>query len=313
MKRIMSDNLKFITLAIAMMSVSAVSAQDFGYPTEKAFYKAHWGEILTDLGSDFYVFDTRYVLYDFDHDGRAELYLWKSKGEEYLYAIQNDKAVRVSETARPIEDNFWLGAFYAHYMAPYELLIDEPIAPWQPMEQHIYDMFDIPHVWFGMHPKVEGKFNIKSAIEALACFDCQFLSDAMYYLAKGKYDAEEPVDEFVVDLTNGYARFKAKDETMNMVEFCYWNKADGKKLLAMHYHTSETFSDGDVTWFEQILFMEYNPKTQEMTPVVAPIKGLDLQEEFNMELPRRGKDIRLIGVEESWLKWTGEGFEAPTP
>lgn len=302
--------LRTTAITLAMALALPLAAQDFGHPHDKAFYKAHWNEVEKDLGPDVYMGGAQYILFDFDKDGTAELYLWFSQQEEYLYTIKGDKVVRVSETARPVEDQFWLGSFYPHFMAPYELLLDQPVEQAMELEQHIYDMFDIPGIWFKLHPKVEEAFNIKSAIEALNCFDCYKLSDAMQALHTGNYNREE-VEEggFVVDAANGYAKYRYKSPTMNMVEFCYWNLTNGEKLLAMHYHLSDQREDGNTEWFEQTLFMKYDPTTKRLEPTVAPIKGYDFQQEYNFSLPRRGKNIELIGADNSELKWTGNGFE----
>lgn len=303
--------LQILAMALAMILAIPAAAQDFGHPKDKAFYKAHWNDIVEDLGPDAYLRDAQYVLFDFDKDGRAELYLRISRMEEYLYAIKGNKAVRVSETERPIEDQYWLGSFYAHFMAPYELLLDKPVDQEMVTEQHLYDMFDVPGIWFKLHPQVKGTFNIKTAIEALYCFDCHKLSDAMYALYTGRYDRNEvdKEDGFVVDIANGYAKYSYNTETMNMVEFCYWNLPNGEKLLAMHYHFSDTLGDGNTEWFEQTLFMKYDAKTKQLEPIVAPIKGFDFQEEYSFGLPRRGKNIKLYGAEDRELKWTGSGFE----
>lgn len=301
-------NLKTLALLLALLLALPLTAQDFGYPKDKAFYKSHWNEVLKDLGDNVYIDNAQYVLFDFDKDGQAELYLWFSRQEEYLYAIQGNKAVRVSETARPVEDQFWLGSFYPHFMAPYQYLLDKPVPEFHAAEQHIYDMFDVPRIWFGLRPKIEGKFGIKSAIDAICCFDCRYLSDALYALVSGEYDKDN-VSEYVVDAANGYAKFAYKEETIRMVELCYWNLANGEKLLAMHFHISCPAEDEEIEWFEQTLFMKYNPKTQYMEPVVAPIKGFDFQAEYNFSLPRRGKNITLIGADNHELKWTGNGFE----
>lgn len=300
--------LKTWVLMFALLLSLPIMAQDFGYPKDKAFYKAHWNEVVKDLGDDVLLDRAQYVLFDFDKDGRAELYLWFSKQEEYLYAIQGNRVVRVSETARTVEDQYWLGSFYPHFMAPHQYLLDQPVPAFQAAEQQIYDMYDIPVIWFGMKPKVEGTFNIKSAIDALNCFDCWHLTDALTALTTGEYE-KDFVSEYVVDTANGYAKFAYKDDHIRMVELCYWNLANGEKLLAMHFHFAYPAVDEEIEWFEHTLFMKYNPKTKCLEPVVAPIKGFDFQTEYNFSLPRKGKNITLVGADNHELKWTGRGFE----
>lgn len=304
----MMKTLKKMLLTAAVMLSLPAAAQDFGYPKDKAFYKAHWDEVVKDLELEESPDFAQYVLYDFDKDGKAELFLRLFGRDEYLYSIRNNKVVRVSETSRDVEDEFWLGSFYAHFTAPVRMLLDKPLAgDFEAGEQQFYDKYDIPRVWFEMRPKIEGAFSLKNVINALDCFDCEHLSDAFRVLETGKYSKDE-VEEYVMDVQNGYASVQLKTETMNSVELCYWNMAYGEKLLAMHYHFSEVF-DGKVDWFEQVLFMKYDPKTKYLTPIVAPIQGFDFRMECNFSLPRKGKNIRLIAAEDDELKWTGNGFK----
>ena len=301
---------KIIMAALAMMLSLPIAAQDFGYPKDKAFYKAHWNEIVKDLGGPDMLFNAQYVLFDFNKDNSAELYLWLSPKDEYLYSIKGGKVVRVSETARPVEDEFWLGQFYAHFMAPYEMLLDKSVNQDMAMEQHFYDFVDVPGIWFKLHPKVEGTFNIKSALKAINCFDCDVLGDALYALSTGVYDKSAVADgDYVVDVQNGYAMISYRGDRINMVESCYWNLPTGEKLLALHFHLSGNGADGNTEWLEQTLFMKYDPKTKVLNPVVAPIQGYDFQEEYNFSLPRKGKNITLIGADNRELKWTGNGFK----
>lgn len=301
-------NLRTLAILLALVLALPICAQDFGYPKEKAFFKAHWNEVLEDLGPDVYIGDAQYVLFDFDKDGSAELYLWFGQNAEYLYANKNNKAVRVSDSNAKEEYVYGLDAFYPHFMAPYELLLDKPVDQEMATEQQIYDRFDIPRIWFKLHPKVEGKFNIKTAMEALCCFDSEFVSPAMYALYTGQYSKDE-VKEFVVDAANGYAGLEYKTYYHNSVEFCYWNLSDGKKLLAMNYHIGGYEDDEGTDWFAQTLFMEYDPKTQMLKPVVAPIAGYDFKYEYTFQLPRKGKNILLFGADDNELVWTGSGFK----
>lgn len=300
-----------LAMMAAMTLALPLSAQDFGYPKEKAFYKAHWDEVVNDLYADKF-YSAQYILFDFDKDGSAELYLWFDKNDEYLYSIKDVHVVRVSETARPVEDQFWLGSFYPHFMAPYEMLIDAPIDKNYPTEQHLYAPEDIPSLWFKLDPVVTGTFNIKSVVSALYMFDCVKLSEALYALETGTYSKDE-VQEFVVDTANGYAKLKYRGTAENMVELCYWNMANGEKLVAMHYHmTDEQETESGLNYMEQTLFMKYNPKTKHLVPIVAPIEGFDFQLECNIRLPRKGKNIELISTDIYTLTWTGSGFKACT-
>lgn len=306
----MRISIKNIITAVVLLLSLPLSAQDFGHPKDKAFYKAHWNEVVRDLGPDVFIDNAQYVLFDFDKDNTAELYLWLSNYEEYVFTIKNNKVVRVSDaSSRKQDGKYSLREFYAHFMAPYQMLLDKQIDKRYNTEQHLYDMYDLPSLWFKLNPKVKGKFNIRSAIDAIHCFDCETLGDIMRALTTGEY-SKDYIDEYVCDVANGYACASIKGETINKAEFCYWNLKNGEKLLAMHYHLSNRLpNSNDTEWFEQILFMKYNPKTQRLTPVVAPIQNFDFMHECNFVLPRHGKNITLSGVEETVLSWTGSGFK----
>lgn len=303
-------NIRIFAVLLALIFALPTSAQDFGYAKEKAFFKAHWNEVVKDLGGDVFWHGAQYVLADVNNDGTAELYLWFSNREEYLYAMKDNKAVRVSETNRHESEQYSIERFFAPFMAPYELLIDKPIEKGINTEQHLYDRFDIPGIWFRLDPEVNGNFNIKTAIEALWCFDSEYLSDAMYSLVNGSKD-DENIKEFVLDVSNGYAAIEYNTLGKNRVEFCYWNMTDGKKLLAMNYYIygSDEEKDDPMNWFQQILFMKYDPKTKSLEPVVAPIQGYDFKKECTLSLPRKGKNITLVGADNEELVWTGSGFK----
>ncbi len=299
---------KLRTLASLMTLTLALplSAQDFGYAKDKAFYKAHWGEIVKELEETHIMENAQYILYDFDNDKSAELYLWFEMGDEVFYSIKDNQLTRLSAKDPQLYEQMNLDYFTPHYMAPCQLLLDKPLNPQLNTEQHIYDRFELPHIWFKLHPKVEGKFNIKTAIDAIRSFDCDVVEEALYSLVSGAYEKER-IKEFVVDPANGYACIRYNTPTMNMLECCYWNMDNGQKLFALHYHVSDRLN-GEVVWLEQTMFMTYDPKTQYMTPVVAPIEGFDFRFDCNFSLPRRGKNISLSGPEEAELQWNGKGF-----
>lgn len=302
------NTVRNLPIILALAVGLPASAQDFGYPKEKAFYKAHWSEIVKDQGPERYYDRSQYLLFDFDHDGSAELYLWFDQYAQYLYSIKDGKAVRVSDNTREADDDFRVQNFEPHFMAPYELLLDKPVPPFEAAEQHVYDKWSIPGIWFGLHPKVEGPFNIKSLARALYAFDCPFLSEALYGFAGGRCPYDN-VEEFVVDPANGFARiYSLADWVTNVVELCYWNMAGGEKLVALNYHLTDEYGD-EVDSFQHTLFMKYSPTTKQLTPIVAPIAGYNFKGEYNFSLPRKGKDITLIGVDQEKLKWTGSGFK----
>lgn len=299
--------LRNVAVLLATALAMPLCAQDFGYPKEKAFYKAHWDDIVADQEGDNSSF-ARYALQDFDHDGWAELYVFLWNKNEYLYTKKGNKAVRVSETQRPVEDLFSLDSFVPYYLAPCYMLQDKPMPEFESMEQHFYDRYEFPNVWFGLHPKVEA-FNLKNALNALVVCDSEFISDALSIMAGGHYDKSD-VKNVVIDAANGYASVEFKTENKNFVECCYWNLANGGKLLAVHYLLNGHDEDPEGP-FEQILFMKYDSKTKRMNPIVAPIKNFDFQMEFHFELPRKGKDIHLTGFTSMpmILKWNGNGFD----
>lgn len=300
--------IRFCVCAIACVMVQTAAAQDFGYPKEKAFYKAHWAEVVKAINtSDISM--AQYVLNDFNHDGKAELYLHVSNEEEYVLTEKNGKPVVVGSKASLEENEFCLDNFYLHFSAPYQLLLDKKVPQEHEWEQHIYDPEEIPDVWFALHPKVEGAFNIKSVVNALYCVDCYKLGDALSELYSGRYDKSQ-VSEYVMDVKNGYAMIQYNTKYWNMVEVCYWNTTDGKKLVALHYGFNDEDENGNATnTIERLLFMRYDAAKKTLEPIAAPISKFDFQYECNIVLPRRGKNISLTGPQDDYLEWTGKGFK----
>lgn len=304
------NSLRKTIMALALMLALPLSAQDFGYPKSKAFFKAHGEDLTKDLGDNTALFGAQYVLYDFDGDGSAELYVRNFMQEAFVYAIKGNKAVRIAENSLEKRDEY-VRDFHPCFMAPIEMLFDKPVPSGITTEQHIYDMDDLPFVWYRLRPKVSGTFNIKSAMQSLNTFDCVMLNDAIDALCTGNYDKSQ-VDAdggYIMDPSNGYARISYTAEPRGTIEFCYWNMKGGEKLFAMHYLYFTKDLDDNPFETEQTLFMKYDPKTKSMMPIVAPIEGFDFKFDCNFELPRTGKNIRLVGPTVRELKWTGSGFK----
>lgn len=301
--------IKQVLMAIAITFSSSLSAQDFGYPQDKAFYKAHWNDIVKDLRDEYYLENMMYMLYDFDKDNRAELFLWTEERIRFLYAIKGGKAVRVCDSQKD-DPKYNFYSFYPYFLAPVQYLLDKKLPDGVQTEQQLYDKYSIVPAWYRTHPRVTGTFNIKTLAANLLEFDCFKIGDALQDIANGRKD-ESTMSEFTVDVKNGYACIRYNTPYFNTVELCYWNLTNGEKLVALAYEISDE-TETDVESFTHILFMKYNPKTKQLNPIAAPIQGFDFFKSYRFNLPQQGKNIQLSaddGEDDHTLQWTGNGFK----
>ena len=129
---------------------------------------------------------------------------------------------------------------------------------------------------------------------------------------------------FIVDKKNGYVRYEMdynvaypddKTGEKSIVEYCYWNCADGThKLFAEN--VSLTQNEKPVfTEFSGMYIYVYDNATQKLFTIDQDLLGLgeDLHGEVTFTLPRKGKDIGVFihdgsKVTEKTLGWNGKGF-----
>ncbi len=147
-------------------------------------------------------------------------------------------------------------------------------------------------------------------------------------------DVDDAFTEFVLDEKNGYVMAELCTETSPSVQMCYWKCNDGTRLIGVatlgeEYNIDE--SEPDPSWtdeeMEDNIFVNLNDIaffrvcTDEMLwrPVaVKDICGKDLnfKQYDRIELPRQGKDIRLVAVDYendeketvTTLVWNGSRF-----
>lgn len=142
---------------------------------------------------------------------------------------------------------------------------------------------------------------------------------------------DDALSEFTLDEKNGYISGELGTETSPSVQMCFWNCKDGSRLIGValqgyEYNLEETYGNDDddnlFVCLNDIAFFRVLPGEMIWRPVpVRQICGKDL--EFilydRIELPRQGKDIKLIEVAEfgdeavTTLSWDGTRFTVKLP
>lgn len=153
--------------------------------------------------------------------------------------------------------------------------------------------------------KVAGAPNIKSFVYAL-------LPAANDYYGDPTNLTE--VDD-VIDLKNGFYESTQEGDGMMKMQSCFWNRTDGKKLVAFYYDSHE-LEDMTVTRESFLLFFLYNETTKELENIEAPFdQPISGDGHLICKLPQKGKDIRFYfgteqaGASYSTLQWNGMGFD----
>jgi len=134
---------------------------------------------------------------------------------------------------------------------------------------------------------------------------------------------DDALSAYVLDERNGYILGELGTETSPSVQMCYWNCQDGSRLIAValqgyEYNEDET-SDELFVSLNDIAFFRILGDELIWRPV--PVRQLcgkdyDFLLYDSIELPRQGKDIRLIERFESGdeqittLVWDGARFSA---
>lgn len=133
-----------------------------------------------------------------------------------------------------------------------------------------------------------------------------------------KYLKGKPQDEGVkitLDSKNGYFRYDDNSpESNTYVEICYWNRNDGKQLIAWN---SVIIEDGKPVFTEctYLDFSLYNPKKRQWEDVDEKAVGMNLSEkETGPSIYGYNSDLKSHFVtyseEEKTIKMTKEEFEA---
>jgi hypothetical protein len=126
---------------------------------------------------------------------------------------------------------------------------------------------------------------------------------------------------FVVDKKNGYIRYEKdydvaypddKNGEKGIVEYCYWNCADGlHKLFAENVKLTRN-GEPEFAQLTGLYIFVYDNATQKLYRVDQTLVGLGgdvTAGEVTFDLPRYGKDIemRVDGTQKK-LVWNGKGF-----
>ncbi len=157
--------------------------------------------------------------------------------------------------------------------------------------------------------KVEGAPNIKSFVHALLPSVDDYYKDP-----KALKDLDEQFD-----MKNGYFELTEEGDGMYSLTSCYWNRKDGKKLVAFNNYVNESVVKANTLGYIQysyLLFYLYNEETKELEHIEAPFNKPLEGEHLAFMLPQEGKDIQYNFKEEGQeeviihtLKWNGMGFD----
>ena len=123
------------------------------------------------------------------------------------------------------------------------------------------------------------------------------------------------------DVKNGYIRYETPSVPGAVIEFCYWNYNDKRRILLGINHSNEQ-SEEAAYLSSELIFIVYNKDTdmaQELDPAnVAPAlqKVMNPKQpvDYRVDFPRSGKDIKFELFKnpyhkkgKSVLKWDGNG------
>lgn len=139
----------------------------------------------------------------------------------------------------------------------------------------------------------------------------------------------EGVGNFVVDPANGFIGGELLTELSPKMQMCYWNCSDGSRLVGVllqgheykptYKEYEETEYNDDMTFcYTDLMFFRLTNEDLIWHPVKPEqLCGRSINfRYFNIELPRRGKDItltRTFGDGKSYkLKWNGTKFTVVT-
>lgn len=146
---------------------------------------------------------------------------------------------------------------------------------------------------------------------------------------------DDALSEFTLDERNGYISGELGTETTPSVQMCFWNCKDGSRLIGValqgyEYNmeepdpdwTDEEIDDNIFVNLSDIAFFRILSDELIWRPVaVRDICGreINFREYDRIEMPRQGKDIRLIFVPEdgddivTTLAWDGTRFTVKQP
>ncbi len=120
--------------------------------------------------------------------------------------------------------------------------------------------------------------------------------------------------EYIVDKKNGYLSHFAEGSGSLRMQCCYWNRADGSKLVGFYYDAHD-FDGQAIKYNSFAQFYTYNETSKCLDAINKPwdieMSGMT---HVMFQLPRQGKDVQYRwGLEEedgkwSTLTWNGYDF-----
>jgi hypothetical protein len=129
------------------------------------------------------------------------------------------------------------------------------------------------------------------------------------------------LSQYILDVKNGYLSSTMPETGVdNILQMCYWNKADGHKLIAIYMSDFEEgdLFDADSGNFNVLMFFDFDATTHTMTPLpTPPADKIPFGLTCVVTLPRTGKDIKFEqsagegdAMENStmYLRWNGNAF-----
>lgn len=384
--------LKYSITALGLMVAGwfiPAQAYDYGYTQQYVFFQEHMDQVWKlweDIGGS-RERDTQYALYDFDHDGKAELYLYGTYGR--LSAILCCGSGRVDMVAHADYKNWVftydghdfqytasvMGANYSYYSTLRNSIVvnhpfmsvqtaddDEPVLksragatfhrasaekwvsimnfhlntgeglPTQlngtspiallaglPLRRSMPDevdhehpaLIDVPSFWYLRSTAAVPVMNVQNAFSAIV--RTLNVGDLNYMLQQLTSTNRPDYIKVINDSRNGFLQIKSEGQWDNVVECCYWNLPSGQKLVALYFHyffeSLEVMANG----LNCMLWYQYDPATKQMSPMLEPPyhgRFPDISR-YELQLPRQGKDIRLMERDELMgvLHWNGDGFD----
>lgn len=171
-------------------------------------------------------------------------------------------------------------------------------------------------------------------LNAISASDDPLESRAVVLMRNNRGESQVSTDEMAmsIDRSKGYARFEWMVQFDQIIEMCYWNRSDGKKLLGVCTTSDHENSGVSVTLAFYLLdathhkLMFNKTITDKVTQSLKRVKHTTGANPISIavKLPRQGKDISVtrwvIHEDEDYaedpmyyeLKWNGKSFNAAT-
>lgn len=158
---------------------------------------------------------------------------------------------------------------------------------------------NVSNYWYRTKPKVKGQMGVVAFFNAICdAIGLPELRDAQRVVNGEKSD----VLSCTLDNAAQYIQVKKRrwtdeedDKEEDRIECTMWKRDDGRHIVALNYSIYEkNVFYGE---FVNLLFWEYDAATSSLVPITEPLERSwsipNLSYAIDIELPRRGKDIRV--------------------